>query len=157
MINPIFNLGVSARTNSVVWKYVSHQLSQAAVQRIDSLILDWTRNRALARPAVPLHEKNKKTKNHTLLSERVPNLSPPSLSVCLFLSFKVMFGLLIVYCSKEFLSLPWTRVTTVPQEMSIFGDTSGGGWGRSAGWPFSSACWWWECVCVCVRRGSWEI
>lgn len=82
MINPMFNLGVSARTNRELWRYASHQLSRPAVQRIDSLILDWTRNRALARPAVPLKKKKKPSRSrgtvphHSLHLWLPPPLSP---------------------------------------------------------------------------------
>lgn len=111
MINPVFNLDVSARTNKVVWKYASHQLSQAAVECIDSLILDWTHNRALAWPAVQKREK-KPTSNNSQ-----PNFFV-SLQLSPFLAPQAMFGLLIVYCSKELLPL-WTGVAMVSKRFCL--------------------------------------
>lgn len=105
MINPMFNLGVSARTNRELWRFASHQPSRAAVQRIDSLILDWTRNRALARPAVPL-----KKNNLLKAEEQFPVIL--FVSASLVPSPQLMFGLLIVYCSKKFLPLQPTKVAT---------------------------------------------
>lgn len=78
MINPMFNLGVSARTNRELWRFVSHQPSRAAVQRIDSLILDWTRNRALARPAVPLKKTKKQKTKQRNSSPSFSSSLPPS-------------------------------------------------------------------------------
>lgn len=62
MINPVLNLGASARTNRVLWRYASHQLSQAVVRQINSFTLDWMRNRGLARPDVALIERPPKPK-----------------------------------------------------------------------------------------------
>lgn len=126
MINQIFNLGVWARTNTVVWKYASHQLSRATVRRIDSLVLEWTRNAALARPAVP------PCKN-ALLSERFPTSSSClcwlQQPVPLLLSPQVMFSLLIVYCSKEFLALPNPGLPQSPGDVYFWWYI----WGRGSG------------------------
>lgn len=62
MINPVLNLGASARTNRVLWRYVSRQLSQAVVRQINSFTLDWMSNRGLARPVVTLIEHPPKPK-----------------------------------------------------------------------------------------------
>lgn len=151
MISPIFNLGVSARTNRVLWKYASHQFSQAAVWRIDCLIPDWTRNGALARPAVPLQKRTVLRRGKT---------SQPTSVLCLqqsihrFLPLKVMFSLVIVYCSKD------SPQTEVP----IFGHASGGR-GSLYGWPFSLRCRGWgimedtavgQTACTTAELWAWK-
>lgn len=94
----------------------------------------------------------------------VPNLSLfffVCLSLSLFLSVKVMFGLLIVYCSRESMPPPHphphTRVTTVSKRCLFLVIHLGAGDGVR-GLTFSF------CLLVCVGRvwgcsgeGSWEI
>lgn len=108
MINPVLNLGASARTNRELWRYASHQLSRAAVQHIDSFTLGWMRNRALARPAVaPKEPKGTEEEfcvSHFLSVSLLPLTPRPRACVC--------FANVHVYCSKSFL---------LPHKQSCYG------------------------------------
>lgn len=71
-----------------------------------------------------------------------------------------MFGLLIVYCSKEFLPPPWTRVTTVSKSYLFL--VTHLEW-RGVGWRVDLS-FWSAAGVVCVHSGvsrggggSWEI